>query len=179
MIDEKKMIEEIKSMVRPLLTPDGTAWFDDAIQAHNETIVDVLNAIERQPKVNEWFPVEVVRPAECEYVQVSYIDYNTGKRRCDGIAYLYNGLWYWQDTEQECDEPVCVEITAWRPLGEPYMEEQKESCAALTKDECVKSLNSLYFSNGSDGRDDECYNVLMELIDEHFADQPLKREGEK
>ena len=53
MIDEKKLIEEIKSMVRSLLTPDGTAWFDDAIQAHNETIVDVLNTIEQQPKVGE------------------------------------------------------------------------------------------------------------------------------
>lgn len=65
-----------------------------------------------------------------EHVQVSFIDYNTGKRRCDGIAYLYNGLWYWQDFDPEYGEPICVEITAWRPLGEPYMEEQKESDAA-------------------------------------------------
>lgn len=121
MIDEKKLIEEIKSMVRSLLTPDGTAWLDYAIQVHNETIVDVLNAIERQPKVNEWFQVEVVRPAEGEHVQVSYIDYNTGKHRCDRLAYLYDGLWYWQDTDPEYGEPACVEITAWRPLGEPYI----------------------------------------------------------
>ena len=47
----------------------------------------------------------------------------------------------------------------------------------LTKEECAKALNALYFSDGADVRDDECYNVLMELIDEHFADQPLKREG--
>ena len=122
MIDEKKLIEEMKSMVRPLLTPDGTAWVDVAIQAHNETIVDVLNAIERQPKVGEWIPVEIVRPAEGEHVQVSYIDYNTGKHRCDDIAYLYNGSWFWQYSDPEYGEPVCVEITAWRPLGEPYME---------------------------------------------------------
>ena len=137
MIDEKKLIEEIKSMVRPLFTPDGTAWADVAIQAHNKTIVDVLNAIEQQPKVGEWIPIEVAwipievaRPAECEHVQVSYIDYNTGECLCDGIAYLYNGLWYWQDFDPEYEDPVCVEITAWRPLGEPYMEEQKESDAA-------------------------------------------------
>lgn len=49
----------------------------------------------------------------------------------------------------------------------------------LTKEECVKALNDLYFSDGADDRDDGCYNVLMELIHEHFADQPLKREGEK
>lgn len=130
MIDEKKLIEEIKSMVRPLLTPNGTAYFDDAIQVHNETIVDVLNVIEQQPKVREWIPVDVVIPADGEHVQISYIDYNTGKHRCDSIAYLCNGLWYWQYSDPEYGEPACAEITAWRPLGEPYMEEQKESDAA-------------------------------------------------
>ncbi len=49
----------------------------------------------------------------------------------------------------------------------------------MTKEECVKALSALYFSDGTDGRDDGCYNVLMELINEYFADQPLKREGEK
>lgn len=46
----------------------------------------------------------------------------------------------------------------------------------LTKEECVKALNALYFSDGTDGRDDECYNVLMELINEHFDNPPLKFE---
>lgn len=45
----------------------------------------------------------------------------------------------------------------------------------LTKEECTKALNALYFADGTDGRDDECYNVLMELIDEHYE---LKREYE-
>ena len=49
----------------------------------------------------------------------------------------------------------------------------------LTKYECVKALHGLYFSYGSDGRDDEFYDVLLKLINEHFADQPLKREEEK
>lgn len=49
----------------------------------------------------------------------------------------------------------------------------------LTKEECTKALNGLYLSDGTDGRDDEFYNVLMELIDEHFIGQPLKREEEK
>lgn len=46
----------------------------------------------------------------------------------------------------------------------------------LAKEECVKALNGLYFSDGTDGRDDEFYNVLMELIDEHFDNPPLKFE---
>ena len=66
--------------------------------------------------------------------------------------------------------------------GAIYGRTERERCSMtekLTKDECVKALSALYFSDGTDGRDDECYNVLMELINEHFADQPLKREGEK
>ena len=48
----------------------------------------------------------------------------------------------------------------------------------LTKEECVKALNDLYFSYGADGRDDECYNVLMELINEHFELVDKLRAGE-
>lgn len=48
----------------------------------------------------------------------------------------------------------------------------------LTKEECVKALNDLYFSHGADGRDDECYNVLMELINEHFELVDKLRAGE-
>lgn len=46
----------------------------------------------------------------------------------------------------------------------------------LTKDECVKALNCLYLSGRMKGRDDECYNVLMELINEHFDNPPLSLE---
>lgn len=49
----------------------------------------------------------------------------------------------------------------------------------LTKEECTKALNGLYFSDGTDGRDDECYNVLMELINEHFDNPPLSFEEMK
>lgn len=49
----------------------------------------------------------------------------------------------------------------------------------MNKKECEKALSALYFSDGADGRDDECYRVIMELIDEHFVDQLLKREEDK
>lgn len=48
----------------------------------------------------------------------------------------------------------------------------------LTKDECVEALNALYFSDRSDDRDDEFYNVLMELINEHFELVDKLRAGE-
>lgn len=55
MIDENKLIEEIRNMVLPLTIPeidDGTTL------AYNEALADVLNTIEEQPKVDGWIPVE-------------------------------------------------------------------------------------------------------------------------
>ena len=43
----------------------------------------------------------------------------------------------------------------------------------LTKEECTKALNGLYFSDGTDGRDDEFYDVLLKLINEHFDNPSL------
>lgn len=107
---------------KPQITKSFGLFIDDELMA--------VCTFGKQPKVRGWIPVDVVEPAEGEHVQVSYIDYITGKRRCDSIAYLYNGSWYWQYSDPEYGEPVCVEITAWKPLGEPYMEEQKESDAS-------------------------------------------------
>ena len=129
MIDEKKLIEEIKSMVRPLLTPDGTAYFDDAIQAHNETIVDVLNTIEQQPKVGEWIPVEEGLPEENEIVDITYETYinkyESGvmtiiTESLTGIAYHKNGKWF-----DEYDEVIIDDIVAWKPRSKPMIKKQK------------------------------------------------------
>lgn len=49
----------------------------------------------------------------------------------------------------------------------------------MTKEECVKALNALYFSDGSDGRDDEFYDVLLKLINERFDNPPLSFEKMK
>lgn len=123
MIDEKKLIEEIKSMIRPLLTPDGTAWFDDAIQAHNETLVDVLNTIERQPKVGEWIEVEEELPEENEYVDITFIykddddidyDYYTD------VARYYCKMWI-----DGHGMPIIGEVIAWKPRSEPYRKEKE------------------------------------------------------
>lgn len=109
MIDEKKLIEEIKSMVRPLLTPDGTAWFDDAIQAHNETLVDVLNAIEKQPKVGEWITVEDGLPNDLQEVSVTFVNHKPHSYYekikdipMSAFAVYFRGTWYWW-TSTICD----------------------------------------------------------------------------
>lgn len=46
----------------------------------------------------------------------------------------------------------------------------------LTKEECTKALNGLYFSDRSDDRDDEFYDVLLKLINEQFDNPPLSLE---
>lgn len=130
MIDEKKLVKEICNTACKVYEFETDELLNAFMLGLNAKQICVMDLIAKQPKVNEWFPVEVVRPAEGENVQISYIDHITDMRLCDGIAYLYNGLWYWQFTDPEYDEPACVEIIAWRPLGEPYMEEQKESDAA-------------------------------------------------
>lgn len=130
MIDEKKLIEEIKSMVRPLLTQDGTAYFDDAIQAHNETIVDVLNTIEQQPKVGEWIPVEEGLPEEHEIVDITYVNetyeyeddgYLLYIERLTDIAYYEDGKWF-----DEFDELIIEDVIAWKPRPEPYRKEDNK-----------------------------------------------------
>lgn len=125
MIDENKLIEEIKSMVRSLLTPDGTAWFDDAIQAHNETIVDVLNAIERQPKVGEWIPVEEGLPKKYNgFYEINLVTLENG-HVCFGV-YRYDSNEWW--TRMSKGETVYLnkhKVIAWMPLPEPYIKEEK------------------------------------------------------
>lgn len=49
----------------------------------------------------------------------------------------------------------------------------------LTKDECVKALHALYFSDWSDDRGDEFYDVLLKLINERFDNPPLSFEEMK
>lgn len=130
MIDEMKLIEEIKSMVRPLLTPDGTAYFGDAIQAHNETIVDVLNTIEQQPKVGEWIPVEEGLPEEHEIVDITYVseiyEYKDDGdifyiERVTGTAYYKDEKWF-----DEYDEYILEDVIAWKPRPEPYRKEDNK-----------------------------------------------------
>lgn len=118
MIDEKKLIEEIKSMVRPLLTPDGTSLFDGAIQAHNKTIVDVLNAIEQQPKVGEWIPVEKGLPEHNRaypYYEINLVTIENGNV-CLGVYRSDDKEWLTRMSEGETVYSNKHKVIAWMPL---------------------------------------------------------------
>ena len=117
MIDEKKLIKEIRNMVLPLTIPEVD---DGTTLAYNEALVDVLTAIEEQPRVGEWIPVEDGLPDIYKNVQVTYFGYEDNKLYSDGVAYIDDcGVWRWEfdESKVECG------ITAWMPLPEPYVKD--------------------------------------------------------
>lgn len=122
MIDEKKLVEEIKKMFRPLTTADGNAEVDVCIHSYDEALYDVLNVIQELPREDEWISVEERMPNYLQKVLVTYIGYFDGKRHCDDVAYReFSGQWMWALD----DTHVGVEIIAWMPLPEPYQGEEK------------------------------------------------------
>ena len=122
MIDEKKLVEEIKKMTRPLTTADGSAEVDVCIRSYDEALYDVLNVIQELPREDEWISVEERMPNYLQKVLVTYIGYFDEKRHCDDVAYReISGQWMWALD----DTRVGVEIIAWMPLPEPYQGEEK------------------------------------------------------
>ena len=122
MIDEKKLIEEIKYLLfnSEMLSP---RWF---------AINEMLEIIKRQPEVGEWIPVSERLPEEeaKEFI----------KEHLNGIGYLYPCLltyrspntekinvvrfyydlyqnWFVNLREEPCEKDRCL---AWQPLPEPW-----------------------------------------------------------
>ena len=117
MIDENKLIEEIRKMFKPLTTADGSSYIDELIQAHNETLYDVLKTIEEQPKVNEWIPVE--ERLSDENVNVLVTHYINKKTKIVSEAFLYEDEWWFASDGTKIERKV----TAWMPLPEKYEKE--------------------------------------------------------
>ena len=74
---------------------------------------------------NDWIPVNKNLPEANKCVQVTYIGID-GNTYCDEFAYVRNGKWFWW-RDSDLDDPengfpikVKVEITAWKPMCEPY-----------------------------------------------------------
>ena len=64
MINENKLIEEIKKLFISPTTPDGSNDFDKNIHAYDEGLNDALTVIENQPKVDEWILIKDRLPEE-------------------------------------------------------------------------------------------------------------------
>lgn len=145
MIDEKKLVEEIKKMTRPLTTADGSAEVDVCIHSYDEALYDVLNVIQELPREDEWISVEERMPEEYDSVFAKYkgtIKWLPGmfekcsdevevtfkltndaaeEKRVVRTSHTNDGKWSIEKELGFCDEKVI----AWRPLGEPYQGEEK------------------------------------------------------
>lgn len=100
MIDEKKLIEELKKRVR---TKRSTM----------EIIRDIIPLIESQPKVGEWIPCRERLPDESGTYIVNAIE--------NGIVHVTFAKWMprmktWNLTGSRS----YWRVTAWKPLTEPY-----------------------------------------------------------
>lgn len=75
-------------------------------------------------KATDWIPVGSGKyPEDGEVVQITYRDWlNKRNPLCNLMAFRRNGYWYWA----EHGDIIRTEITAWKPIGEPYREEESK-----------------------------------------------------
>lgn len=109
MIDEKKLIEELKERNYQLV-----------FNLEEQALLDkVVRIIKKQPKVGEWTPVKKGMPKLFERVLV-YGKY-TGEKSKD--IFICNDVITanWRDNRGKwVNLGTCYEVIAWMPLPEPY-----------------------------------------------------------
>ena len=107
MIDEKRLVNEIKNWIK-------TDRFEDYSAGY--ILSDVIEEINKMPKAGEWIPVSERLPEPDTYVLVTYKnfdDFAIGADRYD----------------QNIHDWFCFEesVIAWQPFPEPYREESVEN----------------------------------------------------
>lgn len=93
MIDETKLIDEVNDLMDANLL-----FYDDASKSRQETLDEIVDLIDEQPKVGEWIPVEerlpkyggaylitAINESGGVYMDVSYYDSQYKIFSCDGI----------------------------------------------------------------------------------------------
>ena len=132
MIDEKKLIEELKMEYECC---DESSDFSCGVK---RGLSEALTIVKYQPKVGEWIPVEERLPEDLMTVNVTWVNrkpqtyYSYIKDKpFVNTALRFNGKWYWwsvviEDILREYGESVMdeidngIEVLAWQPLPEPY-----------------------------------------------------------
>lgn len=109
MIDEKKLIEELETMIADVPISYVKDENHDKLNAYLHALSRVISNVKRQPKVNEWISVEKRLPKQFIYVLVSC---NNGEVDC---GYYYNGVWVLDFVDSEA-----YSVIAWQSLPEPY-----------------------------------------------------------
>lgn len=81
-------------------------------------------------------------PKEKENVQVTYRGCIDGEYHCDAFAYRENNQWYWTNEE----EPVTVQIVAWKRNCEAY--DPEEELKQLFRNAVISQQDELEFYSG-------------------------------
>lgn len=111
MIDEKKLIAEIREKIRPESFGEQCNSLD--------VIYAMLQLIDEQPKVGEWIPCSERLPEErSEAVLATAYD---GISTAIYVFYYENGRW----KDIDGYNVDAAEITAWMPMPDPWEERNK------------------------------------------------------
>lgn len=116
MIDEKKLIAEIREKIRPESFGEQCNSLD--------VIYAMLQLIDEQPKVGEWIPSSERLPEEKESVLVQWEKYD----RYLNITTTYLDVMWLDDAEEKVFETINGvpngKVVAWQPLPEPWEGEE-------------------------------------------------------
>ncbi len=116
MIDEKKLIEDIKN----LIDSEELAGHSPGSVLHS-----VCEKVWEQPKVGEWIPVSERLPDVDEYILVSFENFSVpmiGRYTVDDD----DGGTFRVGDEDDSFVQHDLYVNAWQPLPEPYREESAE-----------------------------------------------------
>lgn len=111
MIDEKKLIEELRKYADELITIRGEIELGNGV-------LKAISIVKEQPEVGEWIPCGERLPETDKCVFVSYRSAIKCDKKiyADQIAIIREDGWHWWD---ELETKVENEIVAWWPLPEP------------------------------------------------------------
>lgn len=126
MIDETKLINELRNCFVPMEYPDGRGINDMAISAYDEGIYDAIYIIEHQPKINGWIPCSERLPDDVkdeDYYPLVIICKLNGTVTC-GYYRNYDKEWFGINRKGKHEYLFDKEVIAWKPLPQPYEEEK-------------------------------------------------------
>lgn len=124
-----------ESVMLDWLKGNGWALHTVVNMMHGEVVVhDLPEAPDPEPnkataKGNGWIPVSSgMYPKEGEYVNVTFLAHDTKEPMCGYPAYLDRNNWYWAEDGRHVE----VEVTAWKPICEPYCGDEDVTEPAFT-----------------------------------------------
>lgn len=139
MISRQKLIEELERIKAVYRSAECFEDEDCMSKGCAECALDrVKEFIESQPPADQWIPCSERLPDELAPVNITWVNrrppiyYKEIKDiPFSGTGIFYRGKWYWYSVrcedvlaeygENEADEMnEDIEITAWKPLDEPY-----------------------------------------------------------